>query len=126
MVRCLLRWFRSFKLRWSNSRERSRPGSEAQPRPRVSSTTSLGLSLRQPDESHLPRPHRQDRLDRLKRQEEWGEVLLYLEGVFRALEPELLHPAPGRGRDVVAAEARMVRMIHSWAAEPPEEESDGS
>ena len=62
-------------------------------------------------------------MDLLKGLEEWDQVLLYLEGLHQSLALEVLQEDPGRDRDVLAAEARMVQRIYNWAASPPETES---
>lgn len=62
----------------------------------------------------------------LKRLEEWEEVLRYLEGLHLVRVQELCREQPGRSRDQIAAEARMIYLIYTWAAAPPEEEEEES
>jgi hypothetical protein len=61
-------------------------------------------------------------VDHLRRRGEWGEVLLYLERLYQERVQKLVQESDGDTMRTLAAEARMVQMIHTWASRKPEEE----
>lgn len=126
LARCLRRWLSSLGSRSKGSPEMSSNPSSLSKRSEPSSTTSPELTSTLLDVFHRPLPPRSEGIDVLKRLAEWEEVLRYLEGLHLARVQEFCREQPGRSRDQIAAEARMIYLIHTWAAAPPEEEEEES